>query len=95
MYLNTVTCYLIKQEGYKKERYEDGFRMSKDQATALSEASAMATFLKNALLKFIKDGDLNADIIIDGLFQVIQDLDRRLTFAVLEDTQEFKARQAA
>lgn len=76
------------------ERYENGMRCSVNQGTAIQEASDMVTFIKNAL-QSVYDGEVDPGLALDGALPIIKEIEKRLTYALLEDTEEFKASMAA
>jgi hypothetical protein len=77
------------------EQYENGFRMSEKQAGAFNEAFDMVSLVSEALKRKCEIVESDSSSFADGINVVMQEVEKRLLFALLEDTEEFEARHAA
>jgi hypothetical protein len=77
------------------ERYENGFRMSEKQADAFQEAFDMVSMVSEALKRKCENAEPDSSSFVDGINVVMQEVEKRLFYASMEDIEEFKARQAA
>jgi hypothetical protein len=84
-----------RKGGFIMERYENGFRMSERQEDAFGQAFYMVSLVSEALKRKCETVEPDSNTFIDGINIVMQEVEKRLLFAKLEDAEEFKARQSA